>query len=88
MANLSHDTTLIKISYFLEVCMRQEDLVDGELVVLCLYVVANIVGMLAEYENTGVSRPEEHATEGKREACQGRPKSAEVCFSTFGEELN
>jgi len=52
MADLSHDTTLIRVSRLFKVCMRQEDLVDDELLALCFYVVGNIVEMLVEYENT------------------------------------
>lgn len=66
MADLSHNPSLIRVSYLLEIRMCQEDLIDDELLALGLYVVANIVGVLAEHEDTRVGEFEKHATEGKR----------------------
>jgi len=65
MTDLNYDASLLGISDFFEIGMGEEDLGDDELFALGLDVVAYVVGVFAEDEDTGVDEFEEDAAEGE-----------------------
>jgi len=65
MTDLHYDASLLGISDFFEVGMRQKDLGDDELFALGLDVIAYVVGVFAEDKDTGVDEFEEDTTESE-----------------------